>query len=311
MAVVLLLAGTAQAYRIVDKEEMRLEVWGWAQAGYALIQEPGTDFRHQPYLGIARLAGLVDSPRWGGAFIQFASDTGDIPELLDAIAYIRPIQELELRVGKFRTPLSFDRLIGAPFTPFVNRSLSIDLTEARLMGAEAIGTYDFGPLTATLQAGWFARGALDSPGSLLSLRMLLAAEMGLSVHLAYMDEVDPPSDRPAAELSQQLDLAIQYQKDGFTLRLEGVVAFRRPEPELPVGGYIELLYAIPLPKEQAIEPAVHYGAVRRGDSLRQKATFGVNWYIFGDYLNATLNYELLVTDGVFGHAAFFQLQGGY
>lgn len=309
VVVVSMLALPASAYRLVERDGYFLSLAGWVQGGYSLTESQG-ELNHAPYIGMARLNARAEYTRFGGGFIQIAGESGALI-LLDAYAYVRPVEGFELRMGKFKVPTSLDFLIRAPSTPFVNRSFVVDLVEKRLLGAELVGAYDFGAVEAKVQLGWFARGELGDPGSLLSARVLFILPVGLKFHAAYLHEVLEPDVAPPALLTGQLDVGVEYSADGWTARAEAVVVTSHDDAELPFAVYGELLYAFDLPEDMAIEPGVHYSVARRDSVLSHRGTVGATWYAFGDFLNASVNYELYVRESKISHAAYLQIQAGF
>ncbi len=303
------MACDATALRLVDQDDYFVALIGLVQAGYQIEAPAGESVSDRPYIGVARAGVRAERKRWGGGFVHFAGESGTV-KLLDAIAYIRPLAQLELRAGYFKVPLSFDFLIGAHATPFVNRSLLIDISAKRLPGLELVGNKRLGPVDASLQLGWFARGDLSDPGSMLSVRLKLGLPADLTFHLAYLDEVRTPDAAAGADLDRRVDVALQYVSGPLTARVEGLIAPGHNDTSMPFGVYGEVLYAIDVGHGMAVEPGLHYSALRTGGDIAHKGTAGATWYLFGEHLQMTLNYELHTRGGDPSHGGYLQLQAG-
>lgn len=323
---------SARAYRILDEDNLQLDLQGWAQAGYAIGNAPGEDaVQHAPYLGLARLAAGATHVRWGRAFVQVEALSGTV-RLLDAFADVTPVPEVTLRVGRFKAPTSADFLIGAPYTAFVSRSLLVErgFVQRRMLGAEIAGRATVGCATLSLQLGWFQpesaqRDLLpDGEGNFFSARALVETTGGWGFHLAFMElvladnDAVAPAEPPDAmavrpvEMNRQLDGAVWLKRDGWTAYVEGVLVLDAQEDDVPFAFYAMVLRSFDLTGTTfALEPGVRYDLARRDGRTLHRATAGLTFYLVGDFLNASLNYELLVDDDRVGNTGYAQLQAGF
>ncbi|MFT5430896.1 MAG: hypothetical protein ACI9OJ_001575 [Myxococcota bacterium] len=170
----------------------------------------------------------------------------------------------------------------------------------------------FGSAALKVQVGVFGRGDLDDPGYLLNARVLVRLPSGLAIHAAFATELVEPETAPPAIYRDQLDIAVEYIKEGWTVRAEGVVVLDPPKDDAIYGAYVQLLYAAELSNGTQLEPGIHYGvATDVKGVLSHRGTLGLTWYPLGKYLNARVNYELRATEGDIGHAAYVQMQGGF
>jgi phosphate-selective porin OprO and OprP len=84
------------------------------------------------------------------------------PQIQDAYLNYRLIPELQLRAGKFKSPVGLEHLQADPATSFNERSLATDLVPNRDVGAELLG--DLAGGTVSYAAGIF-NGAPDYSGT--------------------------------------------------------------------------------------------------------------------------------------------------
>ena len=329
------LSGPAHAYELVKREDLTLDIFGWARAGHALIQLPNKELEDGPYIGLARLAARASWTGFGEAFIQSEGLSEDVL-LLDLIAELHPVAPLKLRFGKFRMPTSADLIMmPAPVTPFVNRSLLFGQVQNRHLGTELVLTHKVRDSVLTLQTGWFAPTANqkdklpDEEGKFLSIRALWELEFGLKFHLAYSDlllgqNVSVPSGgegpgpvtfaERAVALDRQLDLAVMYMTHSWSVFAEGLVSLDTAEQDredTATAAYLHALYRFEVGGGYALEPGGRYGFRRRDGVLTQRVTLGLNSYSVGDKVRGTLNYEYYREEGSHGHAAYVQMQTGF
>ena len=98
----------------------------------------------------------------GTAFEYFdwalVPDLAIVPMVLDAFLNIRLFREIQLRGGKFKSPVGLERLMAASDLPFVERGLPNNLVPARDIGVELHGDVLGGTL---VYGGGIFNGAAD------------------------------------------------------------------------------------------------------------------------------------------------------
>lgn len=318
-ALCLLQAGTTSAFVVHEDEAKRMQLSGWAQAGYELdAEESGRITDHGLYLGMARLSGQIELFELGYGLVQFEGNTGSV-QLLDLVAELRPAPAVAVRAGYYRTPTSADMHVAGPYTPFVNRSLLVTegFVYGRLAGGEILAQHDLEIGRLSARAGLFGLPSAPSgglPSGLASLQAQLDTRLGLTLHAAYLDHLEQvePVGAPRPRLDQQLDLALVYRNQGWTMTLEAVAALGGGVAGPPAALYIQALKSFELPwKDLALEPGVRYDVTRHPDRSLQRLTSGMTLYVAGDELNASLNHELLTGEGPWKSTVYLQLQAGF
>ena len=328
------------AHERFSDEEVTVDLQGWMQAGYAIVE--GGDPPHGTYVKLARLKGSVSYGRWGWGVLQIGHKNEKM-RLLDLVAAIEPTEGLSLRFGKFKAASSLEYLISAPRHPFVNRALLVGLTQRRLIGAEIGVQRHFERMEAALRAGWFETPATlaetlgEEKGKFLNLRGRLAFPSGITLHAAYLDFLlarnAPPSGEDAPEggemngtpsdsgnetarplpYDRQLDAAIAFEKDGWRAFAEGMLVLDGPAGSTPIAFYLMALRMIPLPHVPfTLEPGVRYEIFRpETDVWTHRITAGLTWHLHGDRLYVRTNYEMSRSKGSNEAAGYLQLQAGF
>ena len=90
---------------------------------------------------------------------RMTADLVTNPALLDAYGNVRLIKELQLRVGRFKSPVGLERLQNDPDIPFVERGLPTNFVPDRDTGAQLHG--DIANGTVSSRFGYF-NGAPDT-----------------------------------------------------------------------------------------------------------------------------------------------------
>ncbi|RKH31599.1 OprO/OprP family phosphate-selective porin, partial [Corallococcus sicarius] len=100
-----------------------------------------------------RVRPFVEGTFFGFVDFRFMPDFGSAQPLVqDAWIDFRPSDKLRLRAGKFKTPFGLELLQAAVNTPFIERSLTVDLVPIRDVGLELHGEVLGGRLQYSLAA---------------------------------------------------------------------------------------------------------------------------------------------------------------
>ena len=321
--------GKAYSFPVASNKQLTLDLGGWAQGGL-VATAANNNHNIETYLGMARVSALARYQNLGQAFVQLEALSGTA-ELLDVIGEVYPLEDLIFRAGYFRTPLSFDQLIGAPFTPFVNRGWVVQrgFAATRRTGTELEYTQSLGSMRLRTRVGLFGPTADEREllgqgelGQALSLNANLALTPGLEIHLSYYDQLlgknqlggprNPGDPQRPIRFDQLLDVALSFKQEGWTLIAEALGIFDALESKTPFSAYVMLLKSFPFQSgKRAWEPGVRYDIARLANAIEHRFTLGLNLYLIGDFLNLSLNEEISHENNTWASTTFVQLQAGF
>ena len=279
-----------------------------AAAGWSVTTGEG-EWTHGPTLRLARVAVRGRAQGLGSAFVQL-DGAGGQARLLDAVVQLEPTSGLTLRAGRFKAPVSAEFLIPAPQQPMIRRALLSRLVLRRAPGAELVASFGPEETRLGLHAGLFAPGLPDDKGVTAVGRIGIETDVGVGLHAAVAHDLhddgaeQPPDGEQRPSRRTQMDLALTFERWGFTAHLEGLVVLDVTTTRREGGALILIARRF-----DDLEPVLAWdGLVAEGDS-RQRLTPALNWYLRGHALMARLNYELTY-DGPTEHAVLVELQAG-
>jgi phosphate-selective porin OprO/OprP len=99
---------------------------------------------------VRRARPIIEAQAGDFAFRLMPDFAGSTTRIMDAYAEYKPYQEFNIRAGKFKPPVSLDRLKSATDTIFVERSMPANLAPNRDLGTQIYGdvipqlSYEFG-----------------------------------------------------------------------------------------------------------------------------------------------------------------------
>lgn len=303
----------AGAFELVNDEDLKLELNGWGQGGYAVVHLDEAMDARGAYVGMARLSLRSEKKGTGGVFVQLEGASGDA-QLLDLVAQIDGLPLVTVRAGKFKAPASLEYLIAGPSHPFVNRALLVGLVPTRRLGVELV-THSGSGFEG--QVGFFRPAASSGPDSgreLIVGRMVSTAVPGVTFHASCTEVVgDEPDAMAAADgivHTRVADVAVAYADERLFAHAEIALVAESALEENPLGltAWVGYNFGGAVPPEIV----VGYDAIQSGDIRDQRARAGLNLYFWGERLVNTWNYELILNDGSdAGHAVYGQLQAGF
>lgn len=310
------LATQASAFQVYDEDDVEASVNFFGQAnGGAVLRSPG-----DPSYGFTvPFARAKFSGNWNDRAdltIQFDGAGGNV-RLLDTIVTLWPIEQIGVRVGRYKTSVSREYLIGGPNLPFVGRALLNNYVPKRRIGAETLGKFDLGGLQLDAQVGLFQPGNSrfgfnDPQGQLFNTSVAARLPVGLEFHVGYAQhlfgdnerEVNPQVDGPdterAEELNRPVDAAVRYNRDGLDLHVEGLTVLDPEEGDPIFGGYTHARYQFGAEEEIRVEPGVAYDIISRQQATH-RGTAGVNIGWWETPIETMVNYRYLTRDGADRH----------
>lgn len=328
----LLFASPAAAWRASLTEDLSLDLEIHVAGGYAVVvlppgeaeggggpdgdAEAAPEVGGSPYMRMARIRSRLTLDGIGWAKVQVEARSGH-PELLDAVVALTPIDELTIRVGQFKTPVSADFLVPLPNHPLTTRPLLVRHVPRRRVGIDVTARIPIGRMRLDLEVGLF--GQEDAPfegqGKLFTGRIGLRVAEGLRFHLAYAEHLLQDSDMnpgvglPPAREGGVVDAAIIFENERVTLHAESVVVLQREEGHLPWGLTGMVGYSFGDRQGSfAIQPVFAYDLWRDADSIEHRFTTALNFYFAQSHAIIRLNYEAALRDGAVGHAVMIEAQ---
>ncbi len=294
-----------------------LEVHAWARGGYR-VEAHDAAVGHRPYLSLARLqVGLSDGQKFS-AFVQLGADNG-LLGLLDAIATAHVGEDFEFAVGRMKVPVSHDWLVPASQMLVPTRALLDGFAPLRAVGLQARWHHDGEHVSPTLRVGVFdplRPGSTALGGAQLVVQGGLHTHGGLVLHLAgaswlHSKDALERFGEDATEWDRQLDLAVGYDHDRWTLEVEGLTARTLDGGQWQWGTTLMAAHRIPLHDEDMVlEPVVAWD-VRTADDTFQRVTTAVNLHEDGWHLVQSLAWEMEIEPhGPPGHTFLVQVQAG-
>lgn len=329
----LALPGAAFAHKVVESDELELQVNGLGE----VAASAHADAHHPEHEGfnldvnMARLAAKAAYPDIGGIAVQVEAASGRV-ELLDAAVEVRPVEPLSIKAGRFKVPVSREYLISAPDMMFSRRAALTDLVPHRAVGLQAGLEMPFGKgteqregTTGSFQLGAFAPSGLDGPlhGATFVARGQVEFPVGIGLHGAFAEymlgeNLDPETgDRLVAD-NRLLDAAVSYHHHHWHALAEGTLALDGPEGGLPWGIHGSVGRRFQTGAGPELEPALAYDFLQRDGSAERSAhrgTAALNVYWLDTQLMSTLEYEaevgLVERDEEVVHAVTMLLQAGF
>lgn len=258
----------------------------------------------------ARLRAKAEQPGAGGAVVQLQGNRNSV-QLLDLVLRADLASTVDLRIGRFKTPVSAEFLIPLPALVFARRGLVADLALRRLDGAQLRWRPTAGAYRVDVRVGAFnPAGAVpeDDAGVVLAGRVAITRG-GLTLHLGGAEHVG--ADGSAAggplPLDRQLDAAVLWSDALWSVHLEGVAALDADTAQTPFAAYAHVARRF-----GAWQPTLGYDLLQPGasDTLTHRVQVALNRQLAGDALIATLHYGLTHADAT-AHEGIAQLQATF
>lgn len=321
-----LTSSSAIAATLADDDEVILGVSGFARA--RISGQTPSDGEGQPIIGgtlvMARLMGKARVKNLGDMEVELDATHADSP-LLDLFVDVNMGSPINLRLGQFKIPFSRELLLPIKELPIYDRTLiTRSLGARRRAGALLTYKQTVGKVELELGAGGFNVNAGSEPGrdGLLAVAAANARlDMGLELHVAYMDHVlDPGPDEVTGDdpfmHDGLIDAAIYYEQHNVRVLTEAIIATQTHNDGPAFGFHGLIAYQIDRPKEhRAIEPAlsVDYTDLRDG-RINARATANLHWLLQGRNLQASIGYAIAIEETTrrsTSHLALFELQGAF
>ncbi|MBA2664055.1 MAG: hypothetical protein H0U74_17325 [Bradymonadaceae bacterium] len=310
-------AHQAYAYRVLDDEELRLDIGALAETGWALVTDDHPR-DNGPYISMARLNLRADYKGLGRVFLQYEAASG-AAQLLDLLTVLNLTSFWQLRAGYFKVPTSEDYVIRSAQKRFPTRSLLAGLVPRRAAGVESSFEHQFGDVTGSLQLGVFSpfgRIVEVGGGQLLSARARVALALGLAIHVGYADRVGEsrpvePTDPFFLRHDRLIDLAAVFESGPYYLHAEVLIPPDRAYNGQPAATFVAAAYRFgEIDQGLTIEPVVGHDWVNLvvGGS-QHRVRSGLNLYVLDHRLVPALHYEWTRDPaGAIGHAVLAQVR---
>jgi hypothetical protein len=305
------LATQASAFELYNENDVEASVNFFGQAnGGAVLRSPG-DASYGFTVPFARSKFSANWKDRADLNIQLDGAGGNVA-LLDMAVTLWPTDQIGVRMGRYKTSVSREYLIGGPNLPFVGRALLNSFVPRRRIGAETVGKFDLGGLKLDAQVGLFQPGnsrfGFDNPqGQLFNASVAARLPVGLEFHAGYAqhvfgDNAREINDKPvrAEVLNRPIDAAVRYNKDGLDLHVEGLAVLDPENTDAILGGYTHARYQFGSEEDIRVEPGVAYDIVS-DQQMAHRGTAGVNIGWWETPLETMINYRYLTRDGADRH----------
>ncbi len=223
---------TATAAEVLQTDTSTLSVGGVVRAGWNGVQNEGR-FDHGPWLGFARLNAAARYADRGEVFVQFNASSRGV-QLLDARATVHLAPWLSWNVGRFKSPVSLEYLVGGPATPFSGRYLAGAIAPRRLYGTSLVHAAEFDDRVLTLEAGVYAAPAtpanVQRDDLVFAARAAFEPAAGMTLHFGFAEQLErleaeenaPTADptRTETDYGRVVDLGFAARRGAWNLHAE-------------------------------------------------------------------------------------------